>query len=245
MEEQREIEEEDAAAAQELFCVCQQPDNPEAPRDFVQCDKCQQWFHPECVSTTTQVRLPALCTLQLIHPWASTQSQVTQDEVMRCRLARPSPSCGLWKGQGDTPALRGLLDIHKHGQWQPAHCTLRNTPGCVQKTWLPTLAPLQAVHDMEEWACPLCTRRRGGLRTAALRSAPAKFDPEAAPNERSPQEEGPVDLPRSARSRHADADAAPPATGLKLRLPASTEVSMRNVSHLRGALTGENALWLG
>ncbi len=55
IEEQREIEEEDAAAAQELFCVCQQPDDPEAPRDFVQCDKCQQWFHPECVNTTTQV----------------------------------------------------------------------------------------------------------------------------------------------------------------------------------------------
>ena len=54
-EEQREVEEEDAAAAQELFCVCQQPDDPEAPRDFVQCDKCEQWFHPECVNTTTQV----------------------------------------------------------------------------------------------------------------------------------------------------------------------------------------------
>lgn len=57
IEEQREIEEEDAAAAQELFCLCQQPDDPEAPRDFVQCDKCQQWFHPECVNTTTQVWL--------------------------------------------------------------------------------------------------------------------------------------------------------------------------------------------
>lgn len=55
VEEQRQIEEEDAAAAQELFCLCQQPDDPEAPRDFVQCDKCQQWFHPECVSTTAEV----------------------------------------------------------------------------------------------------------------------------------------------------------------------------------------------
>jgi hypothetical protein len=55
VEEQRQIEEEDAAAAQELFCLCQQPDDPEAPRDFVQCDKCQQWFHPECVNTTAEV----------------------------------------------------------------------------------------------------------------------------------------------------------------------------------------------
>ena len=28
---------------------------------------------------------------------------------------------------------------------------------------------------MEEWACPLCARRRGGLRTAAQRAAPTKF----------------------------------------------------------------------
>ena len=33
---------------------------------------------------------------------------------------------------------------------------------------------------MEEWACPLCTRRRGGLRTAAQRAAPTKFAPEEA-----------------------------------------------------------------
>ena len=92
------------------------------------------------------------------------------------------------------------------------------------KCGCPNWLRLQAVHDMEEWACPLCTRRRSGLRTAALRSAPAKFDPEATPDERTPQEEGPVDLPWSARSRHADADVAPPATGLKLRLPSSTEV---------------------
>lgn len=60
-EEQAAIEEEDAAAAQELFCLCQQPDDPEAPRDFVQCDKCEQWFHPECVNTTAQVTAgPAL-----------------------------------------------------------------------------------------------------------------------------------------------------------------------------------------
>ena len=86
---------------------------------------------------------------------------------------------------------------------------------------------------MEEWACPLCTRRRGGLRTAALRTAPAKFDPEAAADARAPQEEGlpgDADLPRSARGRHAavDSSAAVPTTGLKLRLPASTEVCMQS-----------------
>ena len=85
---------------------------------------------------------------------------------------------------------------------------------------------------MEEWACPLCTRRRGGLRTAALRSAPTKFDPEALAEARMPQEDGlagGADLPRSARGRHAEADAALPTTGLKLRLPAATEVSMHAV----------------
>ena len=55
VEEQREIEEEDAAAAAELYCLCQQADDPDAPRDWVQCDKCAQWFHPECVGTTAQV----------------------------------------------------------------------------------------------------------------------------------------------------------------------------------------------
>ncbi len=40
--------------------------------------------------------------------------------------------------------------------------------------------PTQAVEGMEEWACPLCTRRRGGLRTAAQRAAPTKFTSEEA-----------------------------------------------------------------
>ena len=106
------------------------------------------------------------------------------------------------------------------------------------------VAPLQAVHDMEEWACPLCMRRRGGLRTAALRSAPTKFDPEAAAEARTHQEEalaGGADLPRSARGRHADADTALPATGLKLRLPASTGVSMHaDLAVLSGRCRPEN-----
>lgn len=88
---------------------------------------------------------------------------------------------------------------------------------------------LQEVHDMEEWACPLCSRRRGGLRTAAMRSAPTKFEPEAASDAQTPQDEGHAggaDLPRTAGGRHADADALtePPNTGLKLRLPAAKKV---------------------
>ena len=68
MEEQREIEEEDAAAAAELYCLCQQADDPGAPRDWVQCDKCAQWFHPECVGTTAQVWSPPCCQLCLWLP---------------------------------------------------------------------------------------------------------------------------------------------------------------------------------
>ncbi|BDA48817.1 probable pH-interacting protein at C-terminar half [Coccomyxa sp. Obi] len=40
--------------AAELYCLCRQPDDPAAPRDFVACDKCEQWFHPECVDTTME-----------------------------------------------------------------------------------------------------------------------------------------------------------------------------------------------
>lgn len=53
-EEAEEVEEEGQAA--ELYCLCRQPDDPAAPRDFVACDKCEQWFHPECVDTTMEVR---------------------------------------------------------------------------------------------------------------------------------------------------------------------------------------------
>jgi len=79
---------------------------------------------------------------------------------------------------------------------------------------------------MEEWACPLCSRRRGGLRTAAMRSAPTKFEPEAAADAQTPQDEGHAG---EARGRLADADALTeaPSTGLKLRLPAAKEVTTR------------------
>ncbi len=97
MEEQREIEEEDAAAAQELFCVCQQPDDPEAPRDFVQCDKCQQWFHPECVNTTTQVRaaLPLLAAAHLL-PGEGGTHHFVQDKL-RASMVFSLALSGSWK----------------------------------------------------------------------------------------------------------------------------------------------------
>lgn len=54
-EEEGAGEGDDEAQAAELYCLCRQPDDPAAPRDFVACDKCEQWFHPECVDTTMEV----------------------------------------------------------------------------------------------------------------------------------------------------------------------------------------------
>jgi hypothetical protein len=62
--EQEQVEEEEEPMAQELYCLCRQPDDPKAPRNFVACDKCEQWFHPECVDTTLEVCIfaaPATC----------------------------------------------------------------------------------------------------------------------------------------------------------------------------------------
>jgi hypothetical protein len=112
---------------------------------------------------------------------------------------------------------------------------------------------LQAVHDMEEWTCPLCTRRRGGLRSAALRSAPAKLEPAVAADGRASRDEitaSPPEVPRAARERQMGADGALAPTGLKLRLPAAKEV--RNNFSLHGRSTarsnvvrGEYTLQLG
>ncbi len=58
VEEEQEAgagEGDEEAQAAELYCLCRQPDDPAAPRDFVACDKCEQWFHPECVDTTMEV----------------------------------------------------------------------------------------------------------------------------------------------------------------------------------------------
>ena len=38
-----------------MYCVCRQPDDPN--RSFVECEYCQEWFHPECVGTTVEVRV--------------------------------------------------------------------------------------------------------------------------------------------------------------------------------------------
>lgn len=40
----------------QLYCVCRQPDDPDNPRDYIQCDACQEWFHPECVDVTLEVK---------------------------------------------------------------------------------------------------------------------------------------------------------------------------------------------
>lgn len=42
--------------AAELHCVCRKPEDPDNPQDFVQCEACEAWFHPECVGTTMQVQ---------------------------------------------------------------------------------------------------------------------------------------------------------------------------------------------
>lgn len=46
-------EEAEPAEAQELYCLCRQPDDP--TRDFIECTDCAQWFHPECVGTSVEV----------------------------------------------------------------------------------------------------------------------------------------------------------------------------------------------
>ena len=219
--------------------MCQQPDDPEAPRDFVQCDKCQQWFHPECVNTTTQVRLLPPSSAQHISPEKRYRARPYRMILTTVYLPAILSLVGYsWVSLGNKDCcifLRmGLTSL----------CTLHPWPQ-IHVTSAYAMAPLQAVHDMEMWACPLCTRRRGGLRTAALRSAPAKFDPEAAADTRTPQEEGlprEADLPRSARGRHADVDAsaALPTTGLKLRLPASTQVCKQSVGSVWAVVGGSS-----
>ena len=100
---------------------------------------------------------------------------------------------------------------------------------------------LQAVHDMEEWTCPLCTRRRGGLRSAALRSAPAKLEPAVVADGRASRDEAtasPTEVPRAARDRQMGADGALAPPGLKLRLPAAKEV--RSNFSLQGRSTARS-----
>lgn len=40
----------------QLYCLCRQPDDPDNPRDYIACDSCEEWFHPECVDLTLEVR---------------------------------------------------------------------------------------------------------------------------------------------------------------------------------------------
>ncbi|KAK9815815.1 hypothetical protein WJX72_010117 [[Myrmecia] bisecta] len=44
------VEEDDAP---QLYCICQRPDDGTAS-GFVQCEECEEWYHPECVGVTLE-----------------------------------------------------------------------------------------------------------------------------------------------------------------------------------------------
>ena len=58
--------EEEGNQAAELYCVCRQPDDSD--REFIECDSCSQWYHPDCVGISLQVRgnLPSGHAIRLI-----------------------------------------------------------------------------------------------------------------------------------------------------------------------------------
>lgn len=57
------IDEEEEA---QVFCVCRR--RHRAGMEYIQCDVCDDWFHPECVGTTVEVRgVHAWCCITLSH----------------------------------------------------------------------------------------------------------------------------------------------------------------------------------
>jgi hypothetical protein len=48
--EEEEQQQEEQEEEEEVYCVCQGAKDP--TRDFIGCDSCNGWFHPECVGTT-------------------------------------------------------------------------------------------------------------------------------------------------------------------------------------------------
>lgn len=79
-------EEHEAEGAQELYCLCQQPDDPAAPRDFVACDKCEQWFHPECVDTTLEVKLLLMSSAIFSPAHASSNACICGSQTLHVSL---------------------------------------------------------------------------------------------------------------------------------------------------------------
>jgi len=49
------MSEEEYKEEEELYCVCQQPDDG---RHLVCCDNCEGWFHPTCMGKTVEVPPP-------------------------------------------------------------------------------------------------------------------------------------------------------------------------------------------
>lgn len=52
-EEQAFEAEEEGSLAPELYCLCRQPDDSD--RQFIECDSCHQWYHPDCVGIVLEV----------------------------------------------------------------------------------------------------------------------------------------------------------------------------------------------
>ena len=60
------VEEEDLDQDEELYCVCQQPDDG---RLLVCCDNCQGWYHPECMGKIVEAH-PKLVPFCLVSPFS-------------------------------------------------------------------------------------------------------------------------------------------------------------------------------
>lgn len=83
----RAVQEEEAKLPEVVYCVCRQADDPN--RAFIECEDCQEWFHPECVGTTLQVGQLALC--DNIHSYR--QENMPLMHVVDVRVALSQSNC--------------------------------------------------------------------------------------------------------------------------------------------------------